>query len=53
MLSCSENELLSLRLLSPSSHAPHRVGERLEGIGCVSSSDTSVAVIAWRKGERG
>jgi hypothetical protein len=51
MLSCSKNEFLSLRLLSSSGHAPHCVGERLEGIGCISSSDTSVAIIAWREGD--
>ena len=50
MLSCSKNELLSLCLLSSSGHAPHSMGESLESIGCVSSSDTSVAVIAWKEG---
>ena len=52
MLSCSKNELLSLRLLSASGHAPHCMGECLEGVGRVSSGDTSVAVIAWREGGR-
>ena len=51
VLSCSKNELLSLCLLGSSCHASHCVGECLEGIGSVSSSDTSVAIIAWR--ERG
>lgn len=51
MLSCSQNKLLSLCLLSPSGHAPHCMGERLEGVGRVPSSYTSVAVIAWREGD--
>jgi hypothetical protein len=51
LLGSGEDILLCLGILGAGSHTPHSVSQDSQSIGCVSSSNAGIVLIAWRGGK--